>query len=82
MKAEEFLKKEEVRDVIVFQSTQKRIWLSDLMEAYANRKVLEALEEDRELFDNVLKWVLSSISSVGNPKRAEIIKILQNRSRT
>ena len=46
MKAGEFLKKEEVRDVIVFQSTQKRIWLSDLMEAYANQKVLEALEEE------------------------------------
>ncbi len=35
MNTEEFLIKKQIKDTIVFQSHSKRIWLSELLEAYA-----------------------------------------------
>lgn len=43
----EYLKKEGIENEVVFQSDEKRIWLSDLLDHYASEKVIAAFNAYR-----------------------------------
>lgn len=43
----DYLKREGIENTIVFQSKDKRVWLSDLLDVYADDKVVHAFNAYR-----------------------------------
>lgn len=54
-----FLKKNKIKDVIVFQSKTKRVWLSEIMEDYGKQ---EEVKERKRINDVILKTLATDVN--------------------
>ena len=54
-----FLKKNKIKDVIVFQSKTKRVWLSEIMEDYGKQ---EEVKERKSINDVILKTLATDVN--------------------